>query len=1030
MVKNSAPFSSRTEFISDETLNDGLRYSRNGGCFVTTKKAIAFVVIALASLCVVIVLMYYYGPNTRLQMLQREVNDIEALLNETINEEISTENLRLPSYLHPIHYKLMVHPILDEARDDNFTFTALVKITLNCTVSTNKIILNWDEELFINDSDIKVFTIKHEEAHGNETGHNVTRREVEDEDESVSTMEESGSTTEMVPTEVVPEKVSISSELKVLEVHEVVRDAPNSKLTIMLKDRLFKKHVYTVEIKVSGNITSNLVGFYRTSYTDLTGNVRWLATTQMASVYARTVFPCFDEPAFKAPFEISVARRTNTTVLSNMPVKEIEPMNETGWVWDHFETTPPMATYLVAFTICDFDHVTSSNRSIGPVFKVYAPKDDLSKAQYALEVVQEILPFLEQYFGIKYPLPKLDLIAIPSFGTDAMENWGLIHFKKSNLLFDPSSRSIKSKSLIFAKIAHELAHQWFGNLVTMKWWSDLWLNEGFGTFMAEITLSRLRPRWHVYSSMQLRNAYTTLYYDSLRSTQSIEGKVSSNAQIEQIYDTDIVTKKGSSVLKMLNYTLTKDVFQMGLHNYLKKFSFQSTTQDDLWGLFTKRAHNQSIIPENVTVKALMDSWTTQSGYPCITVIRNYSSGVAVINQIKMTEDTTVTSDQLWYVPITYITREERNVESIWLENVRQTDLNLSHLGNESWILVNIEETGFFRVNYDFHNWNLLTHQLRRNPNKIPVSNRGHLIDDAFQLANIGHINYTIAFNLVKYLTIAEVNYVPWYAALRNMEELRVIISNYEYSGLYDNFILKLVKPMFDELGTSEKPDETQNEKLLRLVIVTSACQLRYSKCIQWARSLYDHWMRSDDPNTNKIINVDYKYIVQCSAIKAGGPDEWDFLWNRTLSPSMSPTDLETAYLSLGCTYDPWLINRYLEYSLDGNMTLENVQNVWISINHPVGVKTGFQFLRLNWDRIYATYEDIFPVFSTIFHDFVSQFSTEVDLEDLTTFYKLHQTDLKSVATILQSAVDQMKVRIKWKKKHLDSVVNWLKDNRF
>ncbi|CAG9772406.1 unnamed protein product [Ceutorhynchus assimilis] len=1036
MKNNTGPFSSRAEFISDDTINDGLRYTRNGGCFVTTKKAITFVVVALASLCVVIVLMYYYGPSTKLQMLRPEVNDLEQLLNETINEEVAQEDVRLPIHIHPIHYRLKLHPLLDEPSDDNFTFTGQVKIVINCTTSTDKIVLNWDEELNILDSDIKVVTVKQEEVH--EKNHTVAKREILDsedvengailaEDDIMVDTTEEMATTEIV-TEPVTERILITSELHPLAIHEVIRDPLNLKIIIILKDRLFNGETYTVDIKFSGNITNNLVGLYRTSYTDLSGNVKWLATTQFGSVYARTVFPCFDEPLFKAPFEISIARRTNMTVLSNMPVKEMEPMNETGWVWDHFEPTPPMSTYLVAFTICDFGFI-SANSSAGPVFRVWAPTDDLPKAQFALDVAQEILPFLEQYFGIKYPLPKLDLVAIPSFGMDAMENWGLIQFRKSTLLFDPASRSLKTRSLVFAKIAHELAHQWFGNLVTMEWWSDLWLNEGFGTFMAEVTLSSLRPRWHVYSSLQLRNAYTTLYYDSLKSTTSIENKVSSNAQIEQIYDTYIVTKKGSSILKMLNYTLTKDVFQKGLHNYLKKFSFKATNQDDLWGLFTKRAHNQSLIPENITVKALMDSWTTQSGYPCISVKRNYSTGMATINQRKMTEDLNITSDDLWYVPVNYITKEEKNVESFWLENVRESELNLTNLTNDSWILINIDETGFFRVNYDLHNWHLLTQQLKRNSNKIPVSNRGHLIDDAFQLANVGYINYTVAFNLVNYLTNAEKNYLPWYAALRNMEELRVIISNYEYSGIYDNFILKLIKPMFDQLGTSEEPGDTQNEKLLRLLIVTSACQLRYWKCTQWARSLYDQWMKMDAPNTNHIINVDYKYIVQCSAIRTGGPEEWDFLWNRTLSPSIQPGDLETAYLSLGCTYDPWLINRYLEYSLTGNMTLENVQNVWKSINHPVGVRTGFQFLRLNWDRIFETYEEIFPVFGTIFHHFVSQLSTEIDLEDLTTFYKIHQNDLKTVSSILQTSVDQMKVRIKWKKKHLEMLVNWLKDNR-
>lgn len=175
-----------------------------------------------------------------------------------------------------------------------------------------------------------------------------------------------------------------------------------------------------------------------------------------------------------------------------MPLKSTEPMNDTiNWVWDHFMKTPPMSTYIVAFTICDFDSMVGTYPG-GPVFHVWAPKQDLPKAQYALNAAKEILPFLENYFGLKYPLPKLDLLAIPNFGKGAMENWGIISFRKSSLLFDPKTRSIQTKSFIFTKIAHQLAHQWFGNLVTMEWWSDLWLNEGFGNFMAEIVLTNVK----------------------------------------------------------------------------------------------------------------------------------------------------------------------------------------------------------------------------------------------------------------------------------------------------------------------------------------------------------------------------------------------------------------------------------------------------------------------------------------------------------------------------------------------------------
>ncbi|KAJ8917142.1 hypothetical protein NQ315_012634 [Exocentrus adspersus] len=1036
--------SSRAEFLSDEAI---LKYNRNGGCFVTTKKAIAFVIFALASLLAVVLLMYYYGPNRGEQKVIKESNDIEKLINDTLNENVPKEEWRLPNTLYPLRYTLKIHPILDEYSDKNFTFTGRVKILVKCLEETNRIVLNWDD-LNITDSDVRVYTIKQvridSEAVPEHPGKAKRDLNAVEDDATTTTIsteevpttelfEETTTGTEPPDTTTAPvletttESSLIKTELIPWLVREITRDEENFKITIHTRKNLKVGENYTVDIKFSGQLLNNLVGLYKSHYVDLTGRTKWLATTHFQPIYARRVFPCFDEPKFKAPFKISIARRTNMTALSNMPLKQTEPMNETsGWVWDHFEETPPMSTYIVAFTVSDFESISSESTTAGPVVKIWAPKDDLSQAHYALDVTHELLPFLEEYFDIKYPLPKLDMLAIPNFGKGAMENWGLM---KSSLLFDPNSRSIKTKSFIMARIVHELAHQWFGNLVTMEWWSDLWLNEGFGTFMAEVAITKLRPRWHAYSSVKIRDTYNTLYFDTLKSTRSIQTDIENNAQIEQIFDT-IIYQKGSSILKMLNYTLSESIFIRGIQHYLKKYSYQSSTQDDLWALFTKTAQNQSIIPNTVTVKALMNSWSTQPGYPYITAMRNYSGAEVVINQTKMTEDTNITTDALWYVPVTYMTKNNDQVRITWLEDQRRTVLQLNTTANDSWLLLNIDETGFYRVNYDTRNWKLLVQQLRRDPGRIPVANRGQLIDDAFQLANAGIINYTIAFDLVKYLHITEPNYIPWYSALRNMEELRVIISNYEYSGLYDNFLLKLVKPMFHELTTTERQHDTQNEKLLRLHIVTSACKLRYGPCIDWARVQYYEWIRQPDPDERNPISVDYRFIVQCSAIKSGGPIEWDFLWNRTLSPSIAPVDLQTAYLSLGCTYDPWLINRYLEYSLSGNISLEYVPYVWQSINHPVGVRTGFQFLRLNWERIYDTYEDIYLVFSTIFHDFVSQLSTEVDLEDLTTFYKLHQTDLKSVSTILQGTVDRMKIRIKWKTKHLESVVNWLKRNKY
>lgn len=1025
--------SSRAEFLTDDALNDSLKYSRNGGCFVTTKKMIFFVVFALISLAAVVIFMYYYGPNRRYYQYLNETVDIETLLNETVNEEVQEVELRLPDAVHPVNYRLWIHPILDEPNENNFTFTGRVKILINCTRMTNKIVLHYDD-LNITEADVNIWTnhIAVLPLDPKENTENRKKRDVDDDniipDVTDSFDNDTESTT--LPLEVndptTSETPVAPSKMLIMDVNF---DPDNFKFTITTRVLLEPSETYIIDINFRGDIINNLVGLYKTSYTDPDGNTRWLATTYFQPVYARRVFPCFDEPSYKATFEISIARRTNMTALSNMPIKSTEPMNGTDhWVWDHFMKTPPMSTYVVAFTISDFDSLSSNlSNSSTPLYRVWAPKHELENGNYALEVVQEILPFFEEYFGMKYPLPKLDLLAIPNFGKVAMENWGIISFRKASLLFNPKSRSIKTKSLIFTTVAHELAHQWFGDLVTMEWWSDVWLNEGFGTFMAEVVLRNLRPRWQVYSSVQLRDTYKTLYLDALKSTHPIQSEIKSKTQIEQIFDT-IIYQKGSSILRMLNVTLSEKIFRGGLRNYLHLYAFNCTTQNHLWRLFTTTARNESILPENVTVKELMGSWTNQSGYPLITVERNYFTNTATVNQTKMIEKLD-DHESLWYVPITFISQDNAQEQIFWLQKEASLEVNFSTISNQSWVLMNIDETGFFRVNYDLYNWQMLQLQLKSDPSLIPVVSRGQLIDDAFELAGIGVVNYTVAFDLVKYLNVKEINYIPWYSAMRNLNALRVIIINYDYAGIFDDFLLKLIRPVFEHMGTKDEPYDTQNEKLLRLLGVTTACDLRYSGCISWAKGKFREWMQMADPDERNPIQVDYRFIAQCHAIKAGGLDEWDFLWNRTLSQKISPIDLQTAYLSLGCTNDPWLINRYLEYSLMGNVSLENVPSVWQSISHSVGVRTGFQFLRLNWERIFDTYEDIYLVFSTIFHDFVSQLSTEIDLEDLTTFYKLHQNDLKSVSSILQSTVDQIKLRISWRKKHLDLVLNWLRENK-
>ncbi|KAK3598030.1 hypothetical protein CHS0354_042397 [Potamilus streckersoni] len=270
----------------------------------------------------------------------------------------------------------------------------------------------------------------------------------------------------------------------------------NEQVYIRLERPLLTGTQFNLEVKFLGQLTGKLSGFYKSSYKTDKGEERYIATTHFEPTDARSAFPCFDEPDMKATFQVSIVREKDYITLFNTPLNRSEVYEKGSLMVDHFEKSVDMSTYLVAFVVCDYKNVTSltkGNVKVG----VYTPADQIERAQFALDSAVAILDYYDEFFGVKYPLPKADLIAIPDFAAGAMENWGLVTYRLTSILYDPIRSSASSQQWVAVVIAHELAHQWFGNLVTMKWWDDLWLNEGFASFVEYIGTDKIHAEWQM-----------------------------------------------------------------------------------------------------------------------------------------------------------------------------------------------------------------------------------------------------------------------------------------------------------------------------------------------------------------------------------------------------------------------------------------------------------------------------------------------------------------------------------------------------
>ena len=395
---------------------------------------------------------------------------------------------------------------------------------------------------------------------------------------------------------------------------------------------------HNVVVVYSGKITDAMHGIYP-CYFNENGKNKELIATQFESHHAREVLPCVDEPSAKATFDITLSTELNVTVLGNMPIKF--QRQENGKLITCFETTPKMSAYLLAWVIGEL-HSKSAKTKDGVQVNVWStPVQSLESLDFALDIAVRSTEFFNDYFGTPYPLKKCDHVALPDFSSGAMENWGLITYREIALLVDPANASISSKRYVATVIAHELSHQWFGNLVTMKWWNDLWLNESFASLIEYTAVDKLEPSWNVWLDFASSDVAMALRRDSIDGVQPVQIDVNHPDEISTLFDGAIVYAKGARLLQMLANYIGETNFKNGLRLYFEKFAYRNTIDQDLWQVLSETSQ--------LDIASFMEPWLSQSGFPILHV--NLDGDSVFLTQEKIGGITSKKSNNLWPIPL-------------------------------------------------------------------------------------------------------------------------------------------------------------------------------------------------------------------------------------------------------------------------------------------------------------------------------------------------------------------------------------------
>ncbi|KAI9142649.1 aminopeptidase [Paraphysoderma sedebokerense] len=785
-----------------------------------------------------------------------------------------------------------------------------------------------------------------------------------------------------------------------------------------------------LSIQFQGTMNDRMVGFYRSSYTDKDGKKKHMGVTQFEATDARRAFPCWDEPAVKATFDIVLNVQSNHTALSNMNVISEKPHpSKEGFKEVKFATSPVMSTYLVAWAVGDFEYIettTSPSCKYLPTpvqVRVYTLKGSVEQGKFALGVAAKVLEYFSEIFQIPYPLPKLDMIAVPDFSAGAMENWGLVTYRTVYMLYDEKTSSARSKQNIAYVVSHELAHQWFGNLVTMDWWTDLWLNEGFATYVGWLAVDHLFPEWDVWTQFVMDEMQRALSLDGLKSSHPIEVEVKSPSEIGQIFDA-ISYSKGASVIRMLSNWLGLEKFLEGVRAYLKKYEYKNAVTADLW--------NSLSAVSGVNVAEFMHLWTKQTGYPVVTIKEEAN------RQLKLTQSRFLSSgkvtpedDQaIWWCPLSIFTSSAsaNSPDTKQILKTRSDTFSLPAKGDSSGIdfyKLNLRQTNFYRVNYPSHNLENLGKAIVKG-NILSVSDRVGVVTDVFALAGAGVSSTVDCLRLLKYFE-SETEYIALNEVATRLSTLKTIwaFEPEEVSDRLKAFTRNIFSKQAKTVGWEYKDDEGHLKSMLRTLVIGAAGINGDKEVIEQAKTRFNAFISGDEQKLHPNIRGTVYAIV----LKNSSNPKEDFDKIVKIYETTTNVDQKLAALSaLGRVEDPELLKHVLKYAMDeDNVRPQDfIYPLGSVASNPKGRKLAWEFVKTNWEKLEERFVSTLSLLGRCVTSTTQDYATEEFAKEVESFFKDKNT--KPIDRPLEQSLEKIRSQAAWLNRDRDAVAKWLKEN--